>query len=397
MTTVALAAERRVIWVVAMLQFINIVDFMMVMPLGPDFSKALNIDPAHLGLISGAYTAAAAITGLLLAPLLDRFPRRQVIFVAMVGLAVGTVLGAFAQGLTGLLLARVVAGIFGGPATSTAMALIADHVPAERRGRAMGVVMGAFSVASVVGVPVGLELARLGTFRLPFVVIAVVGAIIAVAARWLLPPETTRDNKRVSLRALMSVPEVRVMLGGFLMTNTAGFLLIPNLSAYLQGNLSVSRASLSMFYLVGGMCTFGLQRLAGIWIDKVGASRVAVVGMVGFSVVVVTTFVVGTTAIPAMLLFIGFMTMTAVRNVSITTLSSRVAPAPLRAAYGSLQSAAMHTAAAAGAGASTMLLTSDGPMLVGMPRVALLSVCLSLLVLPVLFWVEGRVRARGDG
>jgi hypothetical protein len=99
----------------------------------------------------------------------------------------------------------------------------------------------------------------------------------------------------------------------------------------------VPRTSLSTFYLVGGLCTFGLQRLAGTWVDRAGSSKIALIGMAGWSLVIVAMFVLATTAVPTIALFIGFMTMIAVRNVSITTLASRVAPAPLRAAFGSLR------------------------------------------------------------
>ena len=56
---------RLAILVIAATQFVNVVDFMMVMPLGPDFAKALGIRVSHMGVMSGAYTLAAAVSGLL--------------------------------------------------------------------------------------------------------------------------------------------------------------------------------------------------------------------------------------------------------------------------------------------------------------------------------------------
>ena len=76
------------------------------------------------------------------------------------------------------MLARVIAGAFGGPATSLSLSIIADVVPPARRGRAMGAVMGAFSIASVLGVPLGLWLARLGGWRMPFLVVAGFGVVV---------------------------------------------------------------------------------------------------------------------------------------------------------------------------------------------------------------------------
>ena len=147
------------------MQFVNILDFVMVMPLGPDFARALAIPASKLGYVGGAYTAAAAVPGLAGSFFLDRFDRRKALGVALLGLAAGTAAGGLATGFGTLLAARVLAGAFGGPATSLAFSIIADRVPAERRGNAVGGVMAAFSVASVLGVPMGLELAQRGGWR----------------------------------------------------------------------------------------------------------------------------------------------------------------------------------------------------------------------------------------
>ena len=93
------ASERLLIFLVGAVQFVNILDFMMVMPLGPDFARALGISTAHLGLIAGSYMAAAAIAGIVGARFLDRFDRRKALGVALFGLVAGTAAGALAQGL----------------------------------------------------------------------------------------------------------------------------------------------------------------------------------------------------------------------------------------------------------------------------------------------------------
>ena len=91
-------SERFIVFLVGAVQFINILDFMMVMPLGPNYARALGISTAHIGLIAGSYTAAAALTGLVAARFLDRFDRRRALGVALFGLVTGTAAGALAQG-----------------------------------------------------------------------------------------------------------------------------------------------------------------------------------------------------------------------------------------------------------------------------------------------------------
>src|SRR5690606_10505188 len=181
-------------------QFVNILDFVIVMPLGPDFAAALGIPTSLVGVVGGSYTAAAALAGLAGSLFLDRYDRRSALGLAMLGLMLGTAAGGLANGHAGLLAARIVAGLFGGPATSIALAIIADSVPPERRGKAMGAVMGAFAVASVLGVPAGLELARLLGWRAPFFAVAALSLLVTVGVLWRLPPlrEHLRKARTVS-------------------------------------------------------------------------------------------------------------------------------------------------------------------------------------------------------
>src|ERR1700723_2171713 len=93
-TISAVPSERSLIFFVGAIQFVNILDFMMVMPLGPDFARALNIPASQIGLIGGAYTFAAAISGLIAALFLDQFARKRALLFFLFGLMSMTLAGA---------------------------------------------------------------------------------------------------------------------------------------------------------------------------------------------------------------------------------------------------------------------------------------------------------------
>jgi MFS family permease len=76
-------SERRLLFLVGAVQFVNVLDFMMVMPLGPDFAASLGIPVARLGIVGGSYTVAAAAAGLAGAFFLDRFDRRKALGLAL--------------------------------------------------------------------------------------------------------------------------------------------------------------------------------------------------------------------------------------------------------------------------------------------------------------------------
>lgn len=396
--------ERGIIAVVGAVQFVNILDFMMVMPMGPDFAVGLGIPTSQLGLIGGSYTAAGAVAGLLGIVALDRFARRSALIVCLLGLAVGTALGAFATDLTTLMLARIVAGLFGGPATSLALAIVTDVVPAERRGRAMGAVMGAFSAASVLGVPLGLELARLTSWRGPFFVVAGLGALIALLARVFLPVldghVAARTGGRappvdaVRLRRMLSRPEVH--LAGLLVaaTNFSSFLVIPNLSALLQLNLGYPRDQLGVLYLVGGAISFFTMRGAGRLVDRYGSVRLIATSAFVVSVALVAMGILETHVLPTVVFFALFMVFQSARNVSLQTLASKVPEPDERAGYQSIQSAIQHAAAAAGAVLSSTMLTEVGGRLEGMPTLCVTSILVAALGVPVAMLLEARLGRR---
>jgi predicted MFS family arabinose efflux permease len=414
---------------IAAVQFVNILDFVIVMPMGPLFAKALGIAESHLGYVNGSYTAAAGVTGLLGALFLDRFDRRKALGLALFGLVLGTLAGGFATDLPTLLLARVVAGAFGGPATSLSFSIIADTIPVKVRGRAMGAVMGAFSVASVFGVPLGLFLAETYGWQAPFFAVATVGALVALFSIKALPPmrgHLEHARPPVSLFALVLHPRplpdkveearlreaVTLVRLSYLMTAVvmmAGFVIIPTIAPYLRVNLGLPQSSLKWAYGFGGVASFFSTQLGGRLVDRFGSFRVGTAGALLVIGVVFTMFYLPWTSAPAWvvyLCFIAFMMANGLRNVSYNTLTSKVPAADVRARFQSLQSSVQHFSSALAAWGSAQLLTTvahawpDDPtreprLLVGMNHVALVSMGLSLAIPGLLFAVERRVKARG--
>lgn len=382
-------------------QFVNVVDFVMVLPLGPDFARALGIPTHQLGLIAGSYTASAALAGLVAATFLDRFDRRRALLVAMLGLVLGTATGGAALGLGSMLLARLLAGAFGGPATSLSLSILTDCVPPERRGRAIGKVMGAFSIASVLGVPAGLELARVGGWQLPFFAIATLGALVSIAAAALLPPmrghlrAAVGAPPRQPLAALLAERVVPLSLAGTAVAMIGSFSIISNLSSFVQFNLGYPRADLGLLYMAGGSVSFFSMRLAGWCADRWGAPWVVAAGTALVVAVIGLAFVPARPLIPVVGMFVGFMLANSTRLVGFNTLTTRV-PAPAeRARFMSLQSAVQHLSTSAGATLSTAVLHERADQsLEGMARLAGFAIVVSA-ALPVIAWLlDRRLRAR---
>jgi len=394
-------SERKLLFLIGAVQFVNILDFVMVMPLGPDLAKNLGMPSSALGLVGGSYTAAAAVSGVVGSFFLDRFDRRKALAVAMFGLVLATASGGLAFNLPSLLAARVAAGTFGGPATAVSLAIITDAVPVERRGRAMGAVMGAFSLASVLGIPAGLELARIGGWQLPFYAVAGLGAVIAFLVLTSLPPFTAHLAARTGASAVDAVgalsffkrPTFVLSFATTACAMMSGFMLVPNISTFVQINLGFPRDKLGLLYLTGGSISFITTRIAGALADKYGPAPIATVGCVLFSAVVYGSFIDTFTSVPIFLLFGSFMVCSTFRMVPMQALSSRVPNARERARFMSTQSAVQHLSAALGAMVSAHMLSEDARgALLGIENVAWFSIALAMLMPIFLYSVQARLK-----
>jgi predicted MFS family arabinose efflux permease len=398
----AASSEKAIVYLMAGVQFVNVLDFMMVNPLGPQFAQALNVATSKLPMLAGSYTAAACVTGLLGSLFLERFDRRTALVVTLLGLSFGTALGGLATGYTTLLLARVVAGLFGGPATSLAFAIVSDAIPPKRRGWAMGIVMGGFAVASVLGVPAGLLLAHWGGWRVPFFGVALLIAAAAVLASRLLPPLRAHlgslersEHPIVALALIVKRPIVANSLLMSAIALMASFVLIPNFPAFMQFNLGYPGERLGLLYLIGGASSLLTTRIFGPLVDRYGSSRVATGATVILTVITWAGFVALFPSLPVLAISTSFFIAMSMRGVAYNTLTSQVPLPHERARFQSVQSAIGHGAMAIAAFLSSRLLDADpSGQLLHFGRVAWTSIALGLTVPFLMLSVERRVRAR---
>lgn len=398
-TTDTARLERRVLLLMALVQFINIWDFMIIMPMGPDFARALGISTDHIGWISGSYSLTAAIVGLLSARFIDRFDRRSVLLFSLTGLTVSTLAMTLASSFIDLLAIRMLTGMFGGPVVACSLAIIADVFPESRRGEAMGKVFGSFSIAAVLGVPVGLELAQFFSWQAPFIAVSLVAAVTVITIRAQLPPMRRHlETKHISPSVFASLRTNKAMLPAIFLMATSMFslfMIIPNISAHVQQNMNYPRAWLGLLYFCGGAAAFFSMRYAGKQSDRIGYAKTALWGTIGLAICVYVGFYAQIMAVPVLAIFILFMITSSTRNVTSNALISKIPEPRERAGFMALLSAVQHSSCGLGAMYSTTLLyeTEDG-RLGGMDTLAMISIILFMVMPWMMYRIERILRGR---
>src|SRR5690606_6008964 len=145
--------EIQVLLLLATAQFINIVGFMIIMPLGPQLMDVFAISTGQFSMIVSVYSISAGVSAILSSFFIDDFDRKRSFLGIYLGFIVGTFLCGLSSSYNSFLMARIVTGFFGGVMGSQIVSIVGDIIQPSHRGRALGLVMSAFSVAAVAGVP----------------------------------------------------------------------------------------------------------------------------------------------------------------------------------------------------------------------------------------------------
>jgi predicted MFS family arabinose efflux permease len=291
--------ERLALMPLAGIQFTFILGFIIMMPLGPQFIRVLHINPHEFGMLLASYTFAAAASNLLAATYIDRFDRRKLVLLLYVLFMVATLACGLAPDFPALLVARALAGASGGILGAMVQTIVADLVPFERRGRATGIIMAAFSASAVAGVPLGLALANylpaLG-WRAPFFFIVLLSCVVLVAGFKLLPSLTShmgQPREGNVFRQVLSVAKNRQHLHAFFLISLlmmGSFTITPYVPLYLTMNLGQPESFITFVYLCGGAATLCTSQVIGRLADKYGKLKVfRLIVLASFLPVLITT------------------------------------------------------------------------------------------------------------
>lgn len=301
--------EKLILWTLAAINFIHIVDFMILMPLGPQLMRIFEISPREFGLLVSSYTFSAGISSFFGAFFLDRFDRKKILLWVYVGFAIATLGCALSPNYPVLLAARVLSGIFGGLTSALILAIIGDVVPDSRRGRAMGLVMAAFSVASVLGVPMGLFLASLSDWHTPFYILTGLSVLsLGMIIRYIpnitehLKNDLVRPNPMVVIRRVTSNSNQMRAITLSVMMMFGQFMIIPFLSAYTVANVGFTEMQLTYVYMAGGAFTIFTSPWVGKLSDKYGKLRIFTIFMFLNVIPIAIITNLGVTPIPFVLM-----------------------------------------------------------------------------------------------
>jgi len=392
-------SERFFLLTLAGIQFSHILDFMIMMPLGPVLMAAFGIGTHEFGLLVASYSFSAAVSGILAATFVDLFERKRILLNVFALFGLATLACGLAPGYSTLILARGLAGVFGGIMGAQVQTMIADAIPFSRRARASGVVSSAFSISTIAGVPLSLWLANHFGWRAPFLLIAaLVVVFLGIALRFL--PELRHhlsEEKRAHLLSatfiiLGDANHLRALLFSALII-FSGFTVIPYITVYAVSNVGIDRHDIPIIYLVGGSATFVTARLIGHWADKHG--KVEVYRLLAALAMVPILVLTHAWAMPLgawLIVSSSFFVLISGRMIPAIAIVASSAEPKLRGTFMSLNSTVQSLAMGLATTLAGFLTSLDASgRIVGYPLVGYVAVAANLLAM----WFVSRIVMHG--
>lgn len=271
--------------------FLDLVGFGIVLPLLPFYATELGASPFEVGLIIASYSAMQFLFAPVWGSLSDRYGRRPLLLVGLLGSAASYVVFGLARSLEVLLVSRVIAGIMGAN-IPVAQAYIADSTTVEGRARGMGLIGAAFGLGFIFGPAIGGGLSPWG-YGVPGFVAAGLSLAAATAA-WLWLPESLAPENRVrnglgvmsavtgrarAAGRVMARKRLREPIGVFFLGTMgfAGFTTIFPL--FLENPLGLTALYAGGMFALVGLVSAGVQgALIGPMVERYGEQANAAVG-----------------------------------------------------------------------------------------------------------------------
>lgn len=248
--------KNKELGVLVFICIINSLGFGIIVPLLYDYGKKYGITQETLGWLTAAFSIAQFFATPVLGAMSDKFGRKPLLAISLLGTCISFLMFAWAQGAIMLFAARILDGLTGGN-VSVAQAMISDTSTSENRAKKFGILSSAFGFGFVIGPAIGGLLSKLGP-QVPFFFAGAIALIAALCSMFLLKetnpkgkPGALADKKRFSFLSLLTTLKIPIIgtaiFIGFLLT-MAQFTMIIGFQIFSVDVLKLSKTNIGLLY-----------------------------------------------------------------------------------------------------------------------------------------------------
>lgn len=248
------------------------VDAQMLIPLLGRLEADYGTTIEGLGRLFSVYALTAGGFNLLVGPLTDRWGRLPFLRASLAVFALLALVTHVSQGYPQLLWLRAGTGAASGVISTCTAGLVGDIFHYHRRGRVMGIVLSAYFVALIVGVPAGTWIADRWHWRSVFLASFLLASVV-LAALWgplssYRSGTAQRAGIQLAYRRFLAVPSLRsALLASFAVAGGTMALMV-YLSGYLTGRFGVTPIQISWLFVVAGIAAVTGSLISGWVVDR---------------------------------------------------------------------------------------------------------------------------------
>jgi multidrug resistance protein len=270
--------------------FVDMIGFMIVLPLLPFYALKLNATPETVGQLIAAFSIAQLVAAPLWGRMSDRYGRRPALLIGLSASAVAYVVFGFASSIWLLFLSRLVQGA-GGGTTGVAQAYVADTIEPGDRARALGWLSAATSAGVMVGPAIGSFAAHLGQAAPGLVAAALCLINVFCAWKWLPEsyekrgPSDGTPRKPAWHAAWMALRHPGTAIARLLWIYGVGMLAFASMTSvmalYLGAEFGIDETTIGYIFLYVGVLSFVMRSLLlGPIVDRIGETWAMRIGTV---------------------------------------------------------------------------------------------------------------------
>ena len=239
----------------------------------PEIARDLSVSQSQVGVLITIFAATVVVSTAPLANLTRRVPRKPLVMVVLAVFVLSSVMSGLAPNYAPLVVARILGGLAHGLFWAVVGAYSGHLVDKRHLSRAVAFTAGGGTTAFVLGVPLGAAIGHAFGWRIAFLTMAAVIAVLAILAAWLLPPvkhlvPLLTGEIPVPLRKDSSIPGIILICAIVIAMMTAHNVLYTFIAPFLLGPVGVSSSSVALVLFLYGAASF-----IGLAIASVFAAR----------------------------------------------------------------------------------------------------------------------------
>ncbi|WP_028981363.1 MFS transporter [Sporocytophaga myxococcoides] len=387
--------EIALIFLLACIQFTFVIDYIVILPLGPEIMKSFQIRPDEYGLIISAYTLTAAIAGFFSSFFIDRFDRKQALLFCLFYFLTGSILSYIANTYYFFMLARMFTGAFGGVMSSLVMIYLGEKFSLKKLGVATSFVMIANGMATIVGVPTAVFFSDNFGWKFPFMVLLCINFIVITLTYFFLPKTQksstiTRSNVSVKLRSVvLNANFIWPVIFMSLLTFAGGATILPFLSAFVSTNFYFSTEEIALMFFYGGLAALFVNPIVGYLIDKFGKQNVfLLLNFVSIIPLLLLTTFPFTEKNATLLVTTLFWCLSTARQMSGLTLVNSLFPSEHRGRFITINSSIQLLAGSAATAISGKIIYTEENLLCNFDVLGVIGICATIICIFAAFILE---------